>query len=78
MKITAVKPLKHYRLKLEFDNGITKIVSLKKFLTEATNPMTKQFLDAELFKKVSVLNGNLTWLDGEMDLSAESLFNWND
>jgi len=41
--------------------------------------MTTKYRNIELFKKFKVEYGNLSWgIDGEMELSAESLYNWND
>lgn len=77
MKITAVKYLKDYLLEITFSDNVVKQVDLGGFLMSAQNPMTTAFLDVELFKQVKVEYGNLSW-NGEMDLSAESLYNWKD
>jgi hypothetical protein len=78
MNIVKVKYLKQYKLKLTFSNGKAKEVDLKDFLMKAQNPMTTRFRDVSLFKNVAIENGNLTWEDGEMDLSAEWLYNLQD
>lgn len=76
MRIVAFKIIGEFKLEITFSNGIKKVVDLSAFLTTSQNPMTAQFKDQSLFKQVQLNHGHLTWLDGEMDLSAESLFEW--
>lgn len=75
--IDRVNYLSGYLLEIFFSNGKIKKVDLKNFLMKAQNPMTTKYRNLQLFKKVKIENGNLTWgKDGEMDLSAESLYKW--
>lgn len=76
MRITKVKHLKNYLLEITFSDGAIKKVDLTKFLHSAINPMTKTFRDVNLFKNVKIEHGHLSW-NGEMDLSAEDLYNWH-
>jgi hypothetical protein len=76
MKIHSFKQMGDYKLELTFTNGVQKVVDLYTFIAEAKNPMTAQFINKRLFQEVRLSHGHLSWLDGEMDLSAESLFNW--
>jgi hypothetical protein len=78
MKIVDVKHLSEYRLEIKFSDNTVKQVDLKNFLLSSKNPMTSTYRDVELFKQVRVAHGHLSWGDGEMDLSAESLYNWKD
>ena len=77
MKVTAAKYIKDYTLEITFSDGSVKRVDLKKFITTSPQPMTAQFSDKKKFKKFSVTFGHLSWGD-DMDLSAESLYNWTD
>ena len=74
MKIIKVKYLEAYKLQVFFDDGKVVIADFKAFLQKSGNPMTTQFKRIPLFKKVKVWNGHLTWLDGEMDISSESIY----
>jgi len=76
MRIVAFKIIGDYKLELTFSNGATKIVDLFSFLNSSQNPMTSQFKDPRLFQQVQLTQGHLSWINGEMDLSAESLFAW--
>ena len=74
MKLINVKHLDNYRIESEFEDGQKRITDFKKFLFQNHSPMTTQFRDVERFKKVSIERGNLTWEDGQMDISAESIY----
>ena len=74
MKIVKVKYLSDYKLEVKFDNNEKRIADFKDFLFKDHSPMTEQFRDKELFKKVYIEFGHLTWEDGQMDISAESIF----
>ena len=76
MRIISFRQLGEFKLELAFSNGVNKVVDLSAFISGAKNPMTAQFKNQHLFQKVQLSHGHLSWLDGEMDLSAESLFNW--
>ena len=75
MKIIKVKYLSGYRLEVVFENEQIVITDFEEFLSQAKNPMTLQFKNIEKFKKVKIKFGHLTWQDGQMDISAESILN---
>jgi len=75
MEIIKVKYLSDYKLEVEFDNSEKRIANFKDFLFKEHNPMTTQFRDKNKFKNVQIEFGHLTWEDGQMDISAESIFN---
>lgn len=77
MLVCSVKILKDYTLEVGFTDGLVKIVDLGDFIKSATNEMTHRYVRKNLFKRVQVKNGYLTW-DGNMDISASSLRNWNE
>lgn len=74
MRIIAVRYIKDYQLEITFANKVTRTVDLKDFLQSAKNPMTAAYRDLDLFRKVKVTHGHLSW--GEMDLSGETLYSW--
>lgn len=75
MKIVKVKHLIDYKLEVVFDDEKKVNCDFSNFLEKQKNPMTKQFLNISKFKKVEIENGHLTWLNGQMDISAESIYN---
>lgn len=75
MNIISVKHLSDYKLEVVFDNGEKRIADFKDFLFKEKNPMTTQFRDKKRFKKAYVELGDLTWENGQMDISAQSIYN---
>lgn len=66
-----VAPLSNYRLACIFDNGTEKVADITQYLqSEAFKPLQKP----ELFNKVQNRAYYVEWLDGEVDLSADTLW----
>ena len=78
MKLTSATYLNDYSVELFFSDGERRTVDFKSFLSTASNPMTKAFLDLSKFKNFEVTHGYLSWNNGEMDFSADSLYSWSD
>ena len=74
MTILKVNYLSDYKLEVIFSNGAKRIADFKAFLFKEQNPMTTQFRDKERFKNVYIEFGHLTWENGQMDISAKSIF----
>lgn len=69
--LTNVSPLSNYRLACTFDNGTEKIADITQYIqSEVFKPLQKP----ELFNKVQNRGYYVEWLDGEVDLSADTLW----
>jgi hypothetical protein len=55
-----------YMINLQFSDGIERTIDFSGFLKNAKNPMTKKYLDKELFKSFAIDYGDLIWNDYEM------------
>jgi hypothetical protein len=55
-----------YVIYLRFSDGVERNIDFSSFLKKAKNPMTKKYLDKELFKSFTVDYGDLIWNDYEM------------
>lgn len=68
MVISIVKAqyLEEYKIKVQFSDGIERIVDFSEFLQTAKNPMTRKYLDKELFQNFSINYGDIVWNDYEM------------
>jgi len=55
-----------YVIHLQFSDGIEKNIDFSSFLQNAKNPMTKKYLDKNLFKSFTIKYGDLIWNDYEM------------
>ena len=75
MKIKSVKYIGQYKLEVVFNDNTIIIADFEKFIKTDGNPMTSQFIDKDLFAQVKIDGTDLTWLDGQMDISGESILN---
>jgi DUF971 family protein len=55
-----------YVIRLRFSDGIERSIDFSSFLRNAKNPMTKKYLDKDLFQSFSSDYGDLIWNDYEM------------
>jgi len=55
-----------YVINLRFSDGIERDIDFSNFLHNAKNPMTKKYLDKELFRNFTIDYGDLIWNDYEM------------
>ena len=74
MIIADVQYLGDYRIRVTFRNGEYRIVDFISWLSQQKNPMTAQFMDMERFSSVKAKTTHLEWEDGEMDISAQSIY----
>ncbi len=75
LKIEKIEYIKDYTVAVFFKNGQKRIADFKYFVFKHDSPMVRQFQDIERFKKVYLDCGHLTWEDGQMDISEESIYN---
>ena len=69
--LTNIVPLRDYKLICTFDNGIEKVVDISQYLqSEAFQPLQKP----DVFSKVQNREYYVEWLEGEVDLSADTLW----
>ena len=55
-----------YKIKFSFSDGVVRLIDFSDFLTNARNPMTRKYLDKQLFANFSIEYGDITWNDYEM------------
>ncbi len=73
VKIESARPLDGWRLRLRFSTGEVKIFDFAPLLNA---PCFKPLQDESLFRSVSLDHGVPVWLDGEIDIAPEKL--WQD
>jgi hypothetical protein len=71
LKVVGVKPLDDYRLWLRFSNHEVRAYDVKPLFEY---PLFSVLKDLETFRGVYLDYGVPTWLDGEIDISPETLF----
>ncbi len=55
-----------YKIKFDFSDGVSQIIDFEYFLKAAKNPMTKRYLDKDMFRNFSIAYGDNVWNDYEM------------
>ena len=75
MKIISVKYIIDYKLEVCFSNGERKVANFEFFLKKSKHESINKFLNKNKFKKVTLDSGFLSWNDGEMEISASSVYN---
>jgi hypothetical protein len=66
-----------YKIKFIFSDGRENLVDFADFLKNAKNPMTRKYLDPELFRKFSIQYGDIIWNDYEMCFPIWNLYQGN-
>lgn len=74
LSITNAEYLGNYNIRIKFSDGEIRAVDFGDFLKKARNPMTKKYLDESLFKKYSILYGDLVWNDYELCFPIYDLY----
>lgn len=71
MKIIKVKPLDNMMLLLTFSSGEQRLYDATQLLE---HPIFKPLEDKEVFSHPELDHGVVTWLDGELDVAPESMY----
>lgn len=66
ISIISAKYLGDYKISFSFSDGVKTIIDFLPFLKAAKNPMTKKYLDENLFKNFTIRYGDIMWNDFEM------------
>lgn len=66
IEIIEAKYLSGYKIHFTFSDQTDKVVDFESFLRNAKNPMSKKYLDINLFKDFSISYGDIIWDDYEM------------
>ena len=71
MKITKVRPLDNMMLLLTFNSGEQRLYDASQLLKY---PVFQPLEDKEVFAHPEIDHGVVTWLDGELDIAPESMY----
>lgn len=66
ISIDKAEFVRDYKIKFSFSDGVERLIDFSGFLNGAKNPMTKKYLDIQLFKNYSIEYGDIIWNDYEM------------
>ena len=71
IRVTAIQPQDHFRLKIDFSTGETRLFDFSPLLSQ---PAFRPLSDVEVFRKVTIDYGIPMWKDGEIDIAPEHLY----
>ena len=71
MKINKVKPLDNMMLLLIFNSGEQRLYDASQLLEY---PVFQPLKDKEVFSHPELAHGVVTWLDGELNIAPESIY----
>ena len=77
MKLIKIDAAVHdgdYRLRIYFNDGVVKLVDFEHFLTSATHPLTRSYLDQSKFKQFELTDGDLHWHDFSLCVPLYQLY----
>ncbi len=66
ISIDKAEYVRNYEIKFFFSDGVERLIDFGTFLKNAKNPMTKKYLDKQLFVKYSIEYGDIIWNDYEL------------
>jgi hypothetical protein len=66
--------LGNYVINIYFNDGVSKEVDFKPFLSSAIHPAIKDYLDETKFKQFKIVNGNLNWNDYDLIFPIADLY----
>jgi len=64
--ITQADYITEYKIHFLFSDGVDRIIDFREFLSNAKNPMTKKYLNKQLFTSFTIEFGDIQWNDYEM------------
>ena len=71
LKVEKVKLLENFTMIIYFNNNVEKIFDVKDL---KKIPVFNQLSDVNVFNTAKIDRGILTWLDGQIDISTEELY----
>ncbi len=77
ISIKNAEYLGEYRIKLLFSDNEIKVIDFNDFLNNARNPMTRKYLNENLFRNYSIQYGDLIWNDYELCFPIWDLYTGN-
>jgi hypothetical protein len=69
-RIKYVKPIKDFRLWLEFNSGEVKIFNVKPYLTKG---IFRELKNPELFNSIRIVDGSVQW-SNDVDFCPDTLY----
>lgn len=72
--IDKAEYLEDYKILFQFSDASQRVIDFTSFLENARNPMTRKYLNKDLFRDFKIEYGDITWNDFEMCFPIWDLF----
>lgn len=72
--IDKAEYLEDYKILFQFSDASQRVIDFTSFLENARNPMTRKYLNKDLFRNFKIEYGDITWNDFEMCFPIRDLF----
>jgi hypothetical protein len=69
--VTFAHAIKNYHLELGFNTGETGVFDMRPYLDKG---VFTQLKDVSLFNNIKIQHRTVTWCDGELDMSPDTLY----
>ncbi|MEI7727363.1 MAG: DUF2442 domain-containing protein [Bacteroidota bacterium] len=63
-----------YAIRINFNDGESKLVDFKQFLEKSLHPSIRSYLDESKFRNYQIVDGNLNWNDYDLIFPIEDLY----
>jgi hypothetical protein len=74
IEIKSARYIGDYAIRLNFSDGINRLVDFKYFLEASQHPSIRKYLDEEKFRLFKIVDGNLNWFDYDLIFPIEDLY----
>ncbi len=74
-EVVSAKIVFGYKIQVEFNDGLIKIVDFESFLSNSQHPTIRKYLDPTRFMQFKIVHGNLNWNDYDMIFPLSDLRN---
>jgi hypothetical protein len=74
IRVSQAKYLKDYVLRVSFSDGTERAVDFKPFLMKSTHPQVTKYRKESVFKKFTIIGGNIDWNDYELIFPIDDLY----
>jgi len=74
VEIISTKYIPDYKLNIQFNDGVSRIIDFEPFLRKSHHPDIKKYLDRNKFQQFTIRYGDLDWNDYELCFPLGDLY----
>jgi hypothetical protein len=74
IEIKSARYIGDYAIRIIFSDGTNRLIDFKSFLESSLHPSIRKYLNESMFKKYSIVDGNLNWNDYDLIFPLDDLY----